>query len=189
MSEPVSRADVVEFLAGRSPVAVGQAAWANGTMPMAISSYFTPDHPPLDLITSVRGVLLRDDQVCVVESSDGTFHLTPGGRREIGETLEQTLRREILEETGWSIAPPHRLGFMHFHHLVPAPAGHPYAHPDFFQLIYATLALEHHPEAQETESEWEVSSVLRPVGESAEFDVTPSDLAFLAEAYKVTRGA
>ena len=54
---------------------------------------------------SARAVLMRDGalllQVC--RDGDRVFHLLPGGTQEFGEPLDTTVRREVLEETGWSI--------------------------------------------------------------------------------------
>jgi 8-oxo-dGTP pyrophosphatase MutT (NUDIX family) len=44
--------------------------------------------------------------------------------------LEQTVRREVLEETGWAIDPPKLLGVKHFRHLTPKPAGYSCPYPD-----------------------------------------------------------
>ena len=45
----------------------------------------------------------------------------PGGRLEAGESPEDALRREVAEETGWTISRLRRIGFRHFRHLTPKP--------------------------------------------------------------------
>ena len=72
--------------------------------------------------TGPRGLVFHGDAVLIWREADG-IHLLPGGRRENGETLEATLRRELLEETGWQVCRASMLGFMHYHHLGPEPAG------------------------------------------------------------------
>ena len=60
-------------------------------------------------IIGVGAVVWHDDQVLLIkrgkEPNIGSWSL-PGGAQELGETLEQAVRREILEETGIEISPP-----------------------------------------------------------------------------------
>ncbi|MGW5715147.1 NUDIX hydrolase [Amycolatopsis sp. NPDC003865] len=48
---------------------------------------------------SIKGVLVRNDRVLLVHNERDEWEL-PGGRIEPGETPEQTVAREISEETG-----------------------------------------------------------------------------------------
>ncbi len=61
-----------------------------------------PDHP----IVSVGAVILDDERVLLIRRAHaplkGDWSL-PGGVVEIGETLSQALRREVLEETGLEV--------------------------------------------------------------------------------------
>jgi ADP-ribose pyrophosphatase YjhB (NUDIX family) len=76
--------------------------------------------------------------VVMVVRDPGSVHVLPSGRRQVGESLEQTLRRELLEETGWAIGEPHLLGVRHFHQQGRTPATQPY--PDFFQVVFVAQA-------------------------------------------------
>lgn len=55
--------------------------------------------PPL---VGIGAVVLRDDQVLALRRYDGRYAL-PGGSMRYGETCDQTLRRELREETGAEI--------------------------------------------------------------------------------------
>jgi ADP-ribose pyrophosphatase YjhB (NUDIX family) len=59
----------------------------------------------LKIRNSARAVIIRDDalllQVCHI--GDRLVHVLPGGTQEFGEPLDATVRREVLEETGWPV--------------------------------------------------------------------------------------
>jgi len=52
---------------------------------------------------TIRGIIIKDKKVLLVTGHDADFYWTPGGGVEAGETIEETLRREILEELGVTI--------------------------------------------------------------------------------------
>lgn len=55
----------------------------------------------------VKALILKDDKFLVMHNNGVKEDLweLPGGRMEFGETSEETLRREILEETGLTVKP------------------------------------------------------------------------------------
>ena len=51
----------------------------------------------------VRAVLVREGKIAVIKAKKSGAFMLPGGKLDEGETYEETLRREILEETGIEI--------------------------------------------------------------------------------------
>jgi ADP-ribose pyrophosphatase YjhB (NUDIX family) len=145
-----SDARLHRFLDRHQPLYESRASWtwrsaeppcAVSSLPLRLCCYLSTELPALEYVSSVRAVVFSDDgRVLVMRNADST-HVLPGGRREPGETPEQTLRRELLEECGWRVEPREVLGFTHFRHLAPKPAGYPFPHPDFFWVIYRAHAL------------------------------------------------
>ena len=127
-----------KFLATLVPVSREEVSWLGGSMRLGLDAYVTAALPPLDYITSVRAILTtQEGRYALLRNSDGV-HILPGGRREASESLEATLRRELVEETGCcSITVAHSLGFLHFHHLTAKPEDYPYPYPDFCQAVFA----------------------------------------------------
>ena len=130
--------DVASFLADKKPALVSYVCWGRQQLDFDVASYLSKGTPPLELITSVRGVVLYEDQVVVMENEDGQ-HFMPGGRLEPEETIDACLRREIQEECGLHVDSAELLGFMHFRHLQPEPENYPYPYPDMFHLIYSVV--------------------------------------------------
>ncbi len=52
--------------------------------------------------TAVRGIIKRNNNYLVIYSDYGDYKF-PGGGMEEGETLEETLIREVKEETGYNV--------------------------------------------------------------------------------------
>jgi ADP-ribose pyrophosphatase YjhB (NUDIX family) len=110
---------------------------------MAITAYkFKGTMPPDELVTSIRGLTLKNQQVLLLENRSGS-HILPGGRRNDGENYEETLMREIREETGYEISNRGLIAILHLH--TDDPSALTKKLPDFFQLVYLCEALEKDP--------------------------------------------
>ncbi len=116
----------------------------------------------------------------VIEDPDG-YHITPGGRREAGETLVETARRELLEESGWQVAVHGLLGFMHFKRLTPAAAEAATLPAEFVQLIYGASAEQYCEDAKEAEG-YELSAAFVAVERLHQYRLTAGEHLLLAAA-------
>lgn len=54
---------------------------------------------------SVRGIILRDGKIAMMHSQKYNYYKLPGGGIEPGESLEETLIREVREESGLIVIP------------------------------------------------------------------------------------
>lgn len=69
--------------------------------------------PVLKNRISARGLILKDNKVLLVnELSDGTL-MSAGGGLEEGESLEECLKREMLEETGYIVEAKEHFATVH----------------------------------------------------------------------------
>jgi len=75
------------------------------------------DLPPRCHITQVSGVCFAPDDRIVMISSDGNTWNIPGGHPENGESLEDALNREVLEEACCEVTELSLLGWQHVRDL------------------------------------------------------------------------
>ena len=177
--------DLAGFLAPLTPTDKGVTVWG-GSSQLQVASYLTERLPPPRYVTSARAVMVREIQVMTVRGPDD-IHILPGGRIEPGETPEDAVRREVLEEVGWSLQGVFFLGIVHYHHLTPRPDDHPYPYPDFLQTIYAGRPDQYLPQSMEPD-EFVLDSAFRSLEEVRALDLTAGEQAFLNEALRVLSG-
>ena len=103
---------------------------------------------------------------------------------EKGESLLETLRREILEETGWTVLSTELLGFMHFHHLGDKPRNYKYPYPDFLWPIYLAEAGDFIAEAK-VPDKWVFESGFQPVNAVRKLPLDEAELLLLEAALKL----
>ena len=163
--------ELEDFLVGGKRLAEESVTWGK-VLPLRVTYYLGADYPPLQYISSVRALVFQKDSLIVIRDVEGHFHIVPGGRREGDETLEETLHREVLEETGWTLTNVSLLGFAHFHHLAPRPADYAYPYPDFLWIIYTVEADRYVPEAQ-LPGEYEIEVGFRPIDEARKLLLEP----------------
>lgn len=106
--------------------------------------------PPVSVSSSGLAIVFRNRQVLFLYPSDqagSIAHLLIGGRPQAGVSPEDTIIREVAEETGWRIKPARMIGFRHFFHLEPQSSQSDRPYPDFIQPIYAASAEDFVPES------------------------------------------
>lgn len=152
-----------------------QEAWLG--VPLHLRAGLSDEPPPVAFVGSVRAVVLRGAEVLVVRTPAPL--LTVGGRREPGEALEQTLRREVAEETGWLVCPLGVIGFIHVRHLDGQRPAWGRPAPDFVDPVFAAVA-EHFDGRRR--SPGEAGGVFVPVERAERLGLSEVDRVFLRAA-------
>ena len=176
--------DLEKFLSRQKLLLQDTAQWKNG-IELQVSGYLCSEAPPADLVSSVRAIVFKEDRVLVMRNVDGTS-LLPGGRVEEGETHEETLRRELLEEAGIEIRIGAQIGLVHLRHTTAKPKGYPYPYPDFLWPVYAASFVREQPDAK-VDDGYEISSRFLPLEEVEELALDDHGKAFLEAAVEAKK--
>ena len=180
--------DLAAYLARHPAGARERAAWgADRSIHLRISAHLADELPPAAFVQSVRGLLFHGDELMVLANRDTEAYVVPGGRRDGDEPLDATLRREVGEETGWTLREPRLLGFYWMHHTTPRPKGYRYLYPDFLQVVYAAEADEHRPELL-VDDGYDFGAGFRPLAEAEQLALGPGERLFLAAAIRRRAG-
>ena len=139
----------------------------DGDHRLTLTGYVTTESPPDELILAGRAVVLRGSEVLVILSPSGE-EVLPGGRREEGESPKDAARREVIEETGWTLDTLEPLAALHFHYVTPRPEGvGRVIYPDFLWQVFVGSPRDHVPE-QLQRGDWEMDAYFRPVSDMLE---------------------
>ena len=153
-----------EFLQGGHLLSYQTAEWGTSDAPYPVElRWYACDSPaPERFVVSIRAVVFRDDEVLVITDEGGGRFIVPGGHRRGGETFEDTVVREVLEECGWRIRPIRLFAGLHIHARGAPRADHRYPHPDSMHLAYVARAVER-AEEWIRDDDWVVDSAFVPL--------------------------
>lgn len=176
------------------PVLVDQEiAWplpGGGLLRLRQRTFLAAEPPPEPMASSVRTVVFRRRAVVVVtDRLNEGGHVTPGGRREPGETVEETARREVLEECGWTVGELTPFGFHHFHHLdAEPPPDFPFPWCDFTNPLFVAEGVSWSRRALLRGEEIETGSRLVPISHAVAGHLQPGQAEILRAAVQARVG-
>ena len=171
--------ELLRFLDGRSADFRQPLEFGGGKHRLILTAYLTVDQPPDSLILAGRALVLQDREVLVIKDPDGE-HVLPGGRREAGESPEDAVKREVLEEAGWTLRELEPFAALHLHYETPRPTGvGRVIYPDFIWQVFRAKPKDHVPDRRVI-GDWEEDAYFRPV--SAMIEVVEPYQRLLLEA-------
>jgi 8-oxo-dGTP diphosphatase len=91
--------------------------------------------PSQELVTTALMLAFAGDRLLMTNLRSRGWDI-PGGHVEPGEHPEETVRREVHEETGAMLGSLHLLGYQRLRLLGPQPVAYDYPYPDCYQVFY-----------------------------------------------------
>ena len=80
---------------------------------MTRTDYYNDPHAPKAnrIVPAASAVVVNDEgKILLQQRSDNSLWALPGGTMEIGESIGETVIREVKEETGFDVRPEHVVG-------------------------------------------------------------------------------
>lgn len=135
--------DVQRYLATHPSHHEAFETWpVQGRLRVRLSLSETP--PPAVVSSSILAIVFNHEgrvlYLYPMEKTGSIAQLLIGGRPQAGESPQETVVREVSEETGWRVRPGRMIGFRHFHHLEPFSPQSDRPYPDFIQPIHVARA-------------------------------------------------
>jgi 8-oxo-dGTP diphosphatase len=174
--------------AERFPALFAPAVWEWGDLDVRYSM----EEPPDELISNIH-VIGRTDGGIVVCGNDLGWRFLPGGTRELHEPIEETARRELLEEAGARIVGPLTwLGAHRADHRRPAPYRPHLPHPVSYWLNAVADVVVDQPPTNPPDGEQVVEVLVLPPDEAITYldahdgnDGVMGNIVRLAQAMKL----
>lgn len=91
--------------------------------------------PPRHLVTAALGFIVAGESLLLARIAGRDWDL-PGGHLEPGESPEQAMRREVMEEAAAVVGRAQIFAHQYIHADDPAPEGFPYPHPDAYMVFF-----------------------------------------------------
>jgi 8-oxo-dGTP pyrophosphatase MutT (NUDIX family) len=99
----------------------------------------TEQLPPPHLTSIAGGFVFQDDKVILANVPGRGWEII-GGRIDIGESPDETFRREALNQIGVNLSQVKMIGVVRIEHTGPEPPNCPYPHPVGYGVQYIGIA-------------------------------------------------
>jgi 8-oxo-dGTP pyrophosphatase MutT (NUDIX family) len=123
------------LLEQHEPVASVERDWPAGRI--RLSAYLGACQLPSEIPGRVRCLVTDGEVVLLTRDQHGYPDCFPGGGADDGETIAETARREVWEETGWHIDVDTIavIGWIHLESLSEPSPDRPFPSPDVFMTV------------------------------------------------------